>query len=219
MIYEPVYRMENFSFEDGWMRGWAYPQTGSRCCALGLYNDAALIFALRCDRFSQEAADRGIRDGWCAFELRVGPELFVQSDRATIRCLRSGVELGAVERGSQWPASHSARKLEHGTVEKLMAGDEHGIFAIEPYLPVIERLAIHLSDENLGAFLFRFLLRRTPDEEGLAIYTRQLRAGVPCMNIMDELMNSDEYKKLKNVPFPNVFSEDFRELPIFLPAT
>jgi hypothetical protein len=214
MIYESVHRVE-LNIEGGWMRGWAYPRSGPRCCALGLYNEGSLVFALRCDRFNKEAANRGLRDGWCGFELCLDPEFFIESDRVVIRCLRSGVELAKIEFG-QVGATRRATTPQRSTVELLITEAESGLFEIEPYLPMIERLAARMSDEKFVIFLFRFLLRHVPKDEKLAAYVRKLRSAQSYKDIIDEIRGSADFRRYRNSALPNVFSEAFPALAVFV---
>lgn len=218
MIYEPVYRIDKLRVEQGRVGGWAYPKSGPRCCALGLFIGSTLVFAARCDRFDREAAVHGVRDGWCGFAFDLDPEFFVQADVCEIRCLSSGSQLGSFQLGRDSVRDTKADAARRRSLQSLIERNDDEDVTLDCYLNVMERMASQRSSEQTVTFLFQFFLRRLPDPEGMRSFTVRLDRGEPYREVLRSMVESEEFGRWKDKPLPNIFSDQFPESPIFAPV-
>lgn len=215
MIYEPVYRIDKLRVEQGRVSGWAYPRSGPRCCALGLFSGSTLIFAARCDQFDRGAAVHGVRDGWCGFAFDLDAEFFVRTDVCEIRCLTSGSQLGSFELGRDLVRDTKGDIARRRSLRSLInRRDDEGV-SLDCYLNVMERMASQRSFEQTVTFLFQFLLRRLPDQEGMRSFADRLEAGEPYRELLQTVVELEEYRRWKDKPLPNIFSDQFPESPVF----
>ena len=100
LVYARVALFEVSSQTDR-LCGIAPPRAGIKPTALRLQAGSDLISVVRASRFSADAATRGLRFGWCGFELPgLAQALAIGSD-VTVRCQASGDVLAILKLGPE----------------------------------------------------------------------------------------------------------------------
>lgn len=194
--------------------GWAWPVTGSLCGALRVFAGETLVLADRADRHDAEAAKAGIRDGWCGFDLHLREEHFILADELDVRCAVSGRSLFRIRAADLTlggPAQRSAV-----TVEGLLAAAfEPRYQTLDPFIPVMERLAGHLSAWQILDTWRRLILGAPLDNHTWNTELGPLAARTGLTDIARLMF---EKKPASWRGFPSVFSSEFPAHPVFAPA-
>ena len=218
-VYAAIYRTEEVRLDGRTVKGLAYPELGPLCGALQLLSGDRVIGATRADQFSLRAATKNLRDGWCAFSVKLRPADFILSDIVTLRCLKSGAMVFEVEYSSvDWgPERETLRR--HTSIEALLRPQSYGETCdARSYFALIERTTKAFDDRRFIEFVYKLLLKREVDSEALDRYLRNLLLNTERHDIFDILTSSSEYTLIEAKRFLSPYDEDFPVSPVFAPV-
>jgi hypothetical protein len=214
--YAPVEGFELLQAEGSAITGLAYPAKGPACCGIRLTSGKHFIGATRASGYSEVAASRGIRDGWCQFSIQLDQSDFIFGDKIVLSCLVTSKTLGAVAYDTFEFCGASASGNRRRSVGSIVHGEQtKGTRSkdIEHYMPLIERTMGELSDHDAIAFAFKFLLNREPDAEGYRSYMTEFDRGLSRGQFLQAITLSNEFKARYYLPSP--FDAAFPALPVF----
>lgn len=210
-IYSPVAAFELHQ-QPGVLAGFAAPARGLSPCLIRLSADEAPIAFTRATRHDPEAAARGLRHGWCGFEMAGLRQAFAIGDAVRLSCGVSGETLVQIpfDPALFQPQPVTARTLSVHDLTRLVRAGEM-CADVDQLLPFA--LAHH---QKYGARAFieaahQTLLRRWPDssdpdleeipgastEETVALYLHSLVEGL-------------EFSSLWLAEIPGPFHDNFR---------
>lgn len=220
-FYAPVSGADEIRLVGPKLTGLAYPAQGPLCCALQLVSGDIVVRVVRADKFSENALGKGLRDGWCGFEVEPVDADFIFSDVLTLCCAISLKSL-FVLRYNSWALKRKAQPmaLRVDSLETLL-NDASPRAACDgaAYWALLERST--KSDDN-RLFLERLylaLLGRSIDGEALNFYLQLLRNGVGRQVAFNEVANSEEFASKVRGRFLSPFSGEFPVIPKFMTST
>ncbi len=161
--YAPVALFEVSSQTDR-LCGIAAPRAGAKPSALRLEANSALVSVVRASRFSTDAATRGLRFGWCGFELPgLAQALTIGSD-ITVRCHASGDVLSVLKLGPNVfdAAAGRARVMDVAAVMNLGAAGERA--EVEQILPFAIDHHTRLGFHSFIEATYQMILGRLPTD-------------------------------------------------------
>lgn len=177
------------------LRGYAAPASGYAPCTIHVLNDSSLVAASRATNF--EASALPLRLGWCGFSLPITAALFPFQDRTEICCGASGRILKVISAPDFDSDIDEAPVERHDflSVEALLNPESIAPPA-DGYAQTLYHIGTQQGVEKAADLLYRWLLRRTGDPDGLAYQTEKMTSVAGVNAAVCEMMASDEYRGL-----------------------
>jgi hypothetical protein len=190
--------------------GYAAPETGIHPCLLHLKSDGRVIAAGEAVGFSEDARKKGLRAGWCGFEL-LGPDMArALGAVVTVECAVSGRVLHTLP--SSPPSKEVARDRSTSlmTVEDILALARNYASApsIEALTPFARRHSQVAGFDSLIEASYLSLLGRDASPDDLQVW-RFLNADPNGeRRLLESLAGSEEFK-IRNVALPGPYQSAF----------
>ena len=161
--YAPVALFE-VSCQTDRLCGIAAPRAGIKPTALRLEAGSEIVSVVRASRFSADAMARGLRSGWCGFELPgLARALAIGSD-VTVRCHASGDVVSVLKLGPE-VFDAAARRAVVMDVAAVMALGEAGERAeVEQILPFAIDHKARLGFHSFIEATYQMILGRLPTD-------------------------------------------------------
>ena len=179
-----------------------------------------MVRATRADKFSESAAGKGLRDGWCGFAVAPRAADFIFSDQLIVRCAVSGARVAVIEH-DEWALAPGRETKTSGNVSVMsLLASRSTRTPCEPsaYWRLLDRTTRAFSDRMFVEQLYLIIVDRPADEHGLSSYTTRLKAGLGRRSVFDGMIGSDEFTDKVGGRFLSPFSQDFPIVPKFEPV-
>ena len=214
--YSPILGSQGVQLAGGTLEGLAYPERGPRCCALELGSGGRVVRAARADKFSELAAGKGLRDGWCGFAVAPRAGDFIFSDQLVVRCAVSGAKVAVVEH-DEWARAQAGRdtRTSSGVSVTSLLASRSTRTACDPaaYWRLLDRTTREFSDRVFVEQLYMIIVDRPADEHGLSSHVNRIRAGLGRRGVFDGMIGSEEFTHQVGGRFLSPFSQDFPIVP------
>lgn len=191
--------------------GYAAPRAGAKPAAVALMAGDVTIAVVRASRYSQTAAEAGVRVGWCGFELHGLAQAFALSSTVTLNCVATGRVLEklafdpavfeTVNRATQ-PLTATEVFLAGGLGERCENLEHVAAFAID-----------HRNRHGARSVLeatYQMLLDRLPDGAAYDGYGPLVMSDIGLLDLLKAICTSEEYKQNPLRIMPGPFHPAFR---------
>lgn len=211
MRYAPVHKSSLINVSGSTLSGIAVPSGGPYCCAISLRSAARLVAVVRADSYRADAKMHGLRHGWCGFSIELQHHYFVFADALDLSCYLSGRIIGSITLGQSSPLSVHASPKPTAALEDLISASsaQSSTATIEQYSTILQRLAHSMKPVDFVTFLYRFILNRDPDTDGLAANVQAFAEGRDPLTIASAMMESDEARNTGRIGLPSPFANEF----------
>lgn len=203
-----------FELQDhgGTVSGFAAPKAGVAPCLIKLSSDDTPIAFGRATRLNRGAATRGLRQGWCGFELAGLRQAFAVGDDVRLTCGVSGETL------AQLPYSPSLFPPEPVTTRTLSTTDLTRLARSGEMCADVDDLVpfatAHYQSFGSRAFVeasYQTLLRRWPDNSAMGVEDADGEALEMAVTMyLRGIADSDEFQNLWVAEIPGPFHQAFR---------
>ncbi|CAL1692998.1 hypothetical protein MMB232_03181 [Brevundimonas subvibrioides] len=206
--YAPVAVFEILSQSDR-LSGLAAPRAGVKPAALRLEAGGDVICVVRASRFSDEASTRGLRFGWCGFELPGLARALAISSDVTVRCHATNETLLKLVAG---PDVFDAAARQ-GTILDLAAIMERGSAGeradVEHILPFAIDHRTRLGFHSFIEATYQMIVGRLPTDSERRKLEQKTATGEGVEKLLRKL--ADDRRK-SGYPFklPGPFHSAFR---------
>lgn len=209
--YSPV---ASFELHDrtGSLSGFAAPKNGIAPCLLKLSSDNTPITFGRATRLNAIAASRGLRQGWCGFEISGLRQAFAIGDDVRVTCAVSGETLAQLSFDAALFSSEPAatRTLKTADLTRFARGGEM-CADVDDLLPFA---MAHYQAFGARAFIeasYLTILRRWPDLTAPDIVGADEDTIDMVLAIwLRDLVDSDEFQNQWAAEIPGPFHQAFR---------
>lgn len=209
--YAPVATFELHQ-RPGQLAGFAAPAKGGLPCLIRLSSDDASIAFTRATRHDEAAATRGLRHGWCGFEIPGLRQAFAVGDTVRLSCGVSGDVLANIPFDETLFQAFKVPSHTLSVVDLIRLVSGGDLCAdVDDLLPFA---VAHHQKHGARAFIeatYQTLLRRWPDQDAPGLGetdggTLELAAAVYLRKMID----SDEFQKVWSAQIPGPYHDDFR---------
>ncbi|WGM32288.1 hypothetical protein [Brevundimonas sp. NIBR11] len=195
----------------GLITGYATPRIGPRPAALSLTTGDTTIAVVRASRYSQTAAEAGIRAGWCGFELPGLAQAFALGSDVAINCVATGKVLERLAFSPDVFEAVSPPSQPLSAAEVFFAGSlGERCSDLEQVMP----FAIdHRNRHGARSFMeatYQMLLDRLPDTVAYKQYEGVVTTDAGLIEFLDDITASDEYARYPLRVMPGPFHPAFR---------
>jgi hypothetical protein len=194
----------------GVLRGIATPVSGPKPCALALVAGEATIATSAAMGFSQGAAERGIRQGWCAFQIGGLHQAVALGHDVELRCIVSGqVQI-------RWEGSALAASLTPPRPKYLAFSDLRTVLRgfdactdLQQVLPFALELARISGSRTVRRASYQYFLERPPEPAVEAERPPDLVTAQAVLKLWSDLSQSPEHRALDRQFLPGPFDPRF----------
>jgi hypothetical protein len=209
--YSPVATFELHK-RSGKLAGFAAPAKGVSPCLIRLSSDDASIAFARATRHDADAARRGLRYGWCGFEIAGLRQAFAIGDTVRLSCGVTGETLAEIPFDASLfeAVTVTSRTLSVGDLTRLVRSGEM-CADVDDLVPFA---VSHYQHHGARAFVeasYQTLLRRWPDATAPGVGdvdSESLELAVAIY--LRSMADSDEFQNQWSAELPGPYHDAFR---------
>ncbi len=211
-IDKAVIRLRQHEARGAVIEGWAAPSTGPRPSVLRLLAGEDLLTVVKATRYSPEAAQAGVRRGWCGFRIKNVAAAAALSDDVKLVCAVSD-RVQARWSSAQLLAGYVGRKrtLLNVPEYRRQVHSASGATGLDQILPFALRTQHLHGDHGLVIAFYRWMLQRVPSNSEVADFMQHVDRPLTPGACEKRLSSSEEYlrnRRLLPGPFDPAFPFD-----------
>lgn len=192
--------------------GFAAPKSGPAPCLVKLSSDDTSIVFGRASRFDALAAGRGLRQGWCGFDLSGLRQAFAIGDDVRLSCGVSGETLAQLTLA---PTLFQAAPAAPQTLSVLditrLARSGEMCVDVDDLVPFAAAHFRAFGERALVEATYQTLLRRWPDGNAAGIGDVEADSLEIAVGVyLRTMVESSEFKNLWAAEIPGPFHHAFR---------
>jgi hypothetical protein len=192
----------------GVLQGYAAPERGPKPCRLELVCGGKLVAIADASGFSKTAHAKGVRFGWCRFDMNGLTLTGALDEVAELRCIISGRVVHDF-RAKSFASSFPVRKPLALSAFRTLIGELHGCSSLEQIAPFTERYRELHGDRAFLEALYLYLHTRKVSGIEVDSFLRHLPEKWTVADCWHIITSSDEFVRCQRYALPGIFASGF----------